>query len=129
MMCLLPSHFDVQYHNRVCVCARARAHAEDEGVMFEQFSEEGVGGEVDGILHKSARSPRFVSEQFSPRSPLPPPNDAACRRDSWKTVPPPLTLRERHFSLLSEKPLLFFHARCCLSQGVFCKTKYPIIPI
>lgn len=111
-----------------CACARTQRM---KGVMFEQFSVEGVGGEVDGILHKSARSPRFVSEQFPPRSP-PPPNDAACRRDSWKTVPPPLTLRETHFSLLStvsEKPLLFFHARCCLSQGVSCKTKNPIIPI
>lgn len=121
-------------YNTATECACVRAHARTQrmkGVMFEQFSVEGVGGEVDGILHKSARSPRFVSEQFPPRSP-PPPNDAACRRDSWKTVPPPLTLRETHFSLLStvsEKPLLFFHARCCLSQGVSCKTKNPIIPI
>lgn len=37
-------------------------------VMFEQFSpeeeEEVVGKEVDGILHKSARSLCFVSELF-----------------------------------------------------------------
>lgn len=45
MMCLLPSHFDVEIPQSAAVClCQCVLEAEDEGVMFEQFRK-GWGGE------------------------------------------------------------------------------------
>lgn len=46
MMCLPPSHFDVEYHSLLaCVCVLG---AEREGIMFEQFRGGTNGGGVSG---------------------------------------------------------------------------------